>query len=88
MYETHISSITVGDIERVLDELRPSLQAHGGEITCLAVNDDGRQVVVAFRGACLGCPVSAYTFSLGIEHSLKKAFPVIETVTLADDMSV
>jgi len=66
-------------IEKVLNDLRPSLQAHGGDIELVDVTDDG-VVKVRLTGACGGCPMSTYTLKLGIEKELKKTVPGIKSV--------
>lgn len=66
-------------VEKVLNELRPSLQAHGGDVELVDVTDDG-VVKLRLAGACGGCPMSTYTLKLGIERELKKAIPEIKSV--------
>jgi len=66
-------------IEKVLEELRPALMAHGGNVELVEVTDDG-VVRVKLVGACGGCPMSTYTLRLGIEKELKKAVPEIKSV--------
>jgi len=67
---------TVRDqVEKALGELRPRLQADGGDIELLGV-DDG-VVKVKLKGACAGCPMSTMTLKMGVEQYLKKKIPEI-----------
>ncbi len=66
-------------VEKVLNEVRPALQAHGGDVELIEVTDEG-VVKVKLTGACGGCPMSTYTLKLGIERELKKAVPEVTKV--------
>ncbi len=65
-------------VEKALEQLRPQLQADGGDIELLGV-DDGI-VKVKMKGACAGCPMSTMTLQLGVENFLKKKIPEIVRV--------
>ena len=66
-------------VEKVLSDLRPSLQAHGGDVELVDVTSDG-VVKLRLTGACAGCPMSTYTLKMGIEQELKKAVPEVKSV--------
>ncbi len=67
---------TVKDrVEKALNELRPNLQADGGDIELLGV--DKGVVKVKMKGACAGCPMSTMTLRLGVENFIKKKIPEI-----------
>lgn len=66
-------------VEEVLSKIRPTLQRDGGDVELVDVSPDG-VVKVRLKGACGGCPMSAYTLKLGIERSLKQAVPEIKEV--------
>jgi len=66
-------------VERALDEVRPSLQADGGNVELVDVTDDG-VVKVKLQGACAGCPMSQMTLSQGIERHLKEIVPEVKKV--------
>lgn len=66
-------------VEEVLEKVRPQLQAHGGNVELVDVTDDG-VVKVRLMGACLGCPLSTMTLSMGIERALKEEIPEVERV--------
>ncbi len=67
------------EIEKAIGEIRPFLQADGGNIELVEVTDDGI-VKVRLTGACGGCPMSAYTLKLGVEQKLKEKVPGVKEV--------
>jgi len=67
-------------VKQVLDQqIRPRLQADGGDIDLVEVTDDG-VVRVRLTGACSGCPFSAMTLAVGVEATLKEAVPEVHHV--------
>ncbi len=66
-------------IEDALDKVRPSLQADGGDVQFIDVDDDG-VVKVKLTGACGGCPMSQMTLKNGIEKVLKQDVPEVNRV--------
>lgn len=66
-------------IERALDEIRPGLQADGGNVEFVDVNDEG-VVFLRLVGACSGCPSSQITLKMGIERKLMDLIPEITEV--------
>ena len=66
-------------VEEALDEIRPFLQSDGGDITLLDI-DQGKTVKVQLEGACVGCSVNQMTLKSGVEMTIKKHAPQIETV--------
>ena len=71
------------DVEAVLDLIRPSLQAVGGDVKLVDVSDDG-VVTVELQGACKGCPMSQITLANGVERILKDRIPAVKSVVPAD----
>jgi len=65
-------------VQRALQELRPNLQADGGDIELLGVEKG--IVKVKLKGACAGCPMSTMTIQWGVENFLKKKIPEIVKV--------
>jgi len=63
----------------ILDRIRPSLQADGGDVELVDVSDDGI-VKVKLVGACAGCPMSTLTLKNGIERILKENVPEVQSV--------
>ncbi len=70
-------------VAEVLDAIRPSLQADGGDIELVEVTDDG-VVKVQLQGACKGCPMSQITLSQGVERVLKDRVEGVVSVVPAD----
>ena len=66
-------------VEGVLDEIRPALQSHGGDVELVDVEEDGT-VKVKLKGACGGCPMSRITLKRGIEARVKEVVPEIKCV--------
>jgi Fe-S cluster biogenesis protein NfuA len=65
-------------VQEVLNKVRPSLQADGGDVEFVSV-DDGI-VKVKLTGACAGCPMSQMTLKMGIEKLMKKEIPEVKEV--------
>ncbi len=65
-------------VEKVLGELRPQLQADGGDIEFLGM--DKGVVKVRLKGACAGCPMSTMTLKMGVERHLRAKIPGIVRV--------
>lgn len=66
-------------VKQVIEEIRPSLQADGGDVVLVDVGEDG-VVKVRLTGACGGCPMSQMTLRMGIERRLKERVPEIKSV--------
>lgn len=66
-------------LNKVLDVVRPNLEADGGDVTLVDVDDDG-VVSLELTGACAGCPMSQMTLSMGIERVLKEHVPGVTAV--------
>jgi Fe-S cluster biogenesis protein NfuA len=66
-------------VEAVINKLKPSLQAHGGDVELIDVSQDG-VVKVRLTGACVGCPMSHMTLKDGIEQALKQEVPEVKEV--------
>jgi Fe-S cluster biogenesis protein NfuA len=65
-------------VQEAIQELRPNLQADGGDIEFLGV--DKGVVKVKLKGACAGCPMSSMTIQWGVERFLKKKIPEVVKV--------
>jgi Fe-S cluster biogenesis protein NfuA len=71
-------ALTVDNVERVLDELRPYLMADGGNVEIVEI--DGPIVKVRLQGACGSCPSSTMTLKMGIERKLRESIPEVSEV--------
>lgn len=67
------------NVEKALEEIRPFLNSDGGDITLIDIVDD-KHVKVRLEGACVGCHVNQMTLKAGVETTIKKFVPQIETV--------
>mgnify|MGYP001032155925 CR=1 FL=1 len=65
-------------VQQVIDEIRPYLQADGGDIELVAVEDG--TVKVRLQGACAGCPGAQMTLRMGVERKLKEVIPEVKEV--------
>ena len=65
-------------VQSALNDIRPSLQADGGNVELVDVVDG--VVTVRLTGACGGCPMSQMTLKQGIETYVKKKIPEIVSV--------
>lgn len=66
-------------VQDIINRIRPSLQADGGDVELINVSDDGI-VQVRLVGACAGCPMSQLTLKNGIERILKEHVPEVVAV--------
>jgi Fe-S cluster biogenesis protein NfuA len=66
-------------VEKVIEKLRPYLQADGGDVELVDITEDGI-VKLRLTGACGGCPMSTYTLKMGIENRLRAEIPEIKGV--------
>jgi Fe-S cluster biogenesis protein NfuA len=67
------------NVEKALDEIRPFLESDGGNISLIEIEDD-KHVKVRLEGACISCSVNQMTLRAGVETTIKKYVPQIETV--------
>ncbi|WP_017716708.1 NifU family protein [Kamptonema formosum] len=66
-------------IQRALDEVRPSLESHSGDVELVAIKPPDT-VEIRLRGSCSNCPASALTLSQGVERAIKAHCPEIVRV--------
>jgi Fe-S cluster biogenesis protein NfuA len=62
-------------VQKALDEIRPQIQADGGDIKL--VGFENGVVKVRLQGHCIGCPMSALTLKQGVEAHLKNRVPEV-----------
>jgi Fe-S cluster biogenesis protein NfuA len=67
------------EVEKVLELVRPGLQADGGDVELVEVTDDGI-VKVRLKGACGSCPMATVTLKMGIERAVKEKVPGVTEV--------
>jgi Fe-S cluster biogenesis protein NfuA len=66
-------------VKKALEQIRPALQADGGDCELVEISQDGI-VKLKLTGACQGCPMSTYTLKMGIERVLKSLVPEVKEV--------
>ena len=66
-------------VERALEQIRPYLQADGGDVVLIEITDDNI-VELELQGACKSCSMSVMTVKAGIEDSIKRIAPEIIAV--------
>ena len=70
-------------VKDVIEEIRPNLQSHGGDIEFVSTKADNI-VQVRLQGACSGCPSAAMTLKMGVERLLKEKVPEVKEVIAVD----
>jgi Fe-S cluster biogenesis protein NfuA/nitrite reductase/ring-hydroxylating ferredoxin subunit len=65
-------------VRGALDEVRPYLESHGGNVDLLSVDEGVARL--RLEGSCSGCPSSAMTLKLAIEEAIQKAAPDVEGI--------
>lgn len=67
-------------VEEALDSIRPALQADGGDVELIDIDEDNGIVTVQLQGACSGCPSAQITLAMGVERAIKEKVPEIKEV--------
>jgi Fe-S cluster biogenesis protein NfuA len=66
-------------VEDALEEIRPYLQADGGDVSLIEITDE-KVVKLELVGACKSCSMNRMTMQAGIEESIKRAVPEITAI--------
>ena len=66
-------------VEKALDTIRPYLEADGGDVKVLEI-DDSQNLVLELMGSCGSCPMSTMTLKAGVEEAIKREVPEIKSV--------
>ena len=66
-------------VQKALEQIRPYLQADGGDVVLIEITDDNI-VKLELQGACKSCSMSMMTMKAGIEDSIKRIAPEIKAV--------
>lgn len=75
----HENAEMIRKVQGVIDQIRPYLEADGGNIRFVELTEDN-VVNVELLGACGSCPMSTMTLKAGVEQAMKKAIPEIKSV--------
>ena len=70
-------------LDATLNIIRQSLQADGGDVVLVDVEDETGTVTLEMQGACAGCPLSSFDMSEGIERILRDHVPGVKRVAPA-----
>ncbi len=62
----------IEQIKKAIENIRPSLQADGGDIEFVEFKEAENLVLVKLKGACNGCPMAKLTLKNGVESYLRK----------------
>lgn len=69
----------ISKVEAAIADIRPFLEADGGDIRLIEVSDD-LVVKVELLGACKNCSMSKMTLKAGVEESIRKSLPELKAV--------
>ncbi|MCP4458619.1 MAG: NifU family protein [Cytophagales bacterium] len=72
-------NVLITEVEKALINIRPYLEADGGDVRVVDIDDDGK-VTLELLGNCSLCPMSEMTFAVGVEEAIKRAVPQITEV--------
>ncbi len=67
-------------VEEALEGIRPALQADGGDVGLVDIDEAEGIVKVELQGACSGCPSAQITLVMGVERAIKEAVPEVKQV--------
>ena len=67
-------------VAEVIEIIRPAIQADGGDINLLEVDEATGVVQVELTGACVSCPASTVTMKAGIERIMRDRVPGVTEV--------
>lgn len=67
-------------VEKAMERIRPALQADGGDVSLVDVDEGSGIVRVQLQGACSGCPSAQITLAMGIEKAIMEEVPEVKQV--------
>ncbi len=70
----------LAEIDTCLDEMRPYVHSHGGELNLIDWEPEEGRLRLQLAGSCHGCPMSMVTMKLGIERIVQDRFPQVKIV--------
>ncbi len=78
-------AVELTKVEEVIEIIRPAIQADGGDISLIGIDDETGVVTVELHGACVSCPASTVTMKAGIERIMKDRVPGVTAVVQPGD---
>ncbi len=70
-------------VQEALEGIRPALQADGGDVALVDIDEAEGIVKVELQGACAGCPSAQITLAMGVERAIKEKVPEVTQVISA-----
>jgi Fe-S cluster biogenesis protein NfuA len=67
-------------IQEILEQIRPAMQADGGDVEFLGYDPNTGVVQLRLMGACESCPISMLTLKEGIERRIRNSLPEVNEV--------
>ncbi len=67
-------------VQEALESIRPALQADGGDVGLVDIDEAEGIVKAELQGACSGCPSAQITLVMGVERAIKEAVPEVKQV--------
>jgi Fe-S cluster biogenesis protein NfuA len=71
-------------VERALEEVRPYLATHGGNVELIGVDDEQGAVLIRLLGSCDGCPSSSVTLKLAVEKAITEGAPEVTRIEVEE----
>jgi Fe-S cluster biogenesis protein NfuA len=73
-------AVRLADLHNLLELMRPSVQADGGDLVLISADVDAGVVEVQLQGACSSCAVSSSTLQGGVDRILRDRLPWVTEV--------
>lgn len=70
-------------VQAIVEDIRARLQADGGDVELVDVDEQTGIVKVRLKGACVGCPMAQITLQRGVERVIKERVPEVQQVVAA-----
>jgi len=70
-------------VQAIIDDIRVRLQADGGDVELVDVDEAQGIVTVRLKGACIGCPMAQITLQRGVERVIREQVPEVQQVVAA-----
>ena len=70
-------------VQEIVEDIRTQLQADGGDVELVDVDEAQGIVKVRLKGACVGCPMAQVTLQRGVERVIKERVPEVQQVVPA-----
>lgn len=77
-----------GAVEAVIEDVRPGIQADGGDVELVSIDDESGVVTVRLTGSCVGCPSATITMKFGIERIMLDRVPWVTAVQQVEEHEV